>query len=276
MQSFTLWKQNDLANLLRERMSDKRDERWTLQQKHRALNYALRELPIKSVATSYALTFSTGESTVSLPDYVEGPIRPQFKTTADTRWRDIARWRVEDAMDGTRTLVLGFIPTSSDSVRVMWYFGPGQIPEVGTLPTLNAGITSSETSLVLDSSPRVGTVGFVSIGQEWIAYKGTSTDSTNRALLNLERGTEGTTAATHSEGDIVSFGVPISSEAALNYVIAAAGVWMHGALVSGRHADMSDSNEIAVNLLREERDRAWRRISAMRPSKIVLDPTGLI
>lgn len=276
MQSFTLWKQNDLINLLRDRMSDKRDERWTLQQKYRALNYALRELPVRSVAASYTLTFETGESTATLPDYIEGSITPQFKTTAETRWRDIARWRVEDAIDGTRTLVLGFIPTSSDSVRVVWYFGPGQVPEVETLPTLDAGITASDTSLVLDSSPRVGTVGFVSVGSEWIAYKGTSTDATNRTLLALERGIDGTTAAIHSGGDTVSFGVPFSSDAAMNYVIASAGVWMHGAFISGRHADMSDSNEIAVNLLREERDRAWKRISAIRSSKITLDPTGLL
>lgn len=276
MQTYTLWTQTDMLKILRDRMNDSRDQRWSKSKKYRALNYALREIPARSTSAYTTLAFTSGESTATLPSYVTGPVEPQYKGTADTKWRELAHWRVDDALDGTRTLVLGFVPTSSESVRVLWYFGPGQVPEVETLPTLETTITPSETSLVLDGSPAVGEVGFVQLGSEWIAYKGTTTDGTNRTLSTLERGVNGTIAASHTAGDTITFGVPLPSDAALNFVIAAAGVWMHSTMVSGRHADMSDSNEIAVNLLREERDRAWRRVSNMRAGKIALDPTGLI
>lgn len=276
MQNYTLWRQDDVLGFLRERVNDRRDERWKKAQKYRAINYALRELPVRNIPSYYTLTFTTGESSAALPAYVDGPIVPQYKPTGSTMWRDVAAYSVENDLDGGRTLQLGFIPTSSDSVRVMWFMQAGPVPEVENPPVLSAGISASDTSLTLSSSPVVGEVGFVYCGGEWMAYTGGSSTSTTLTLTNLDRGVRGTTAATHDTSDEVQFGIALPSTDTLNYIILAAGIWLHSSLVSSSHVDMSDAQGIAVNLMREERDRVWKRISGRFPSRLVLSPTGRI
>lgn len=276
MSNYTLYRQDDVLDLVRARLGDERDERWTKRAKYRALNYALRELPVRYLPSYYTLSFTTGEASATLPSYVDGPVEPQYKASTGTTWKEIAHWRVDDDLDGARTLVLAFAPTSSEDVRVKFYSQPGVLPEVNDICTLNADITSSATSLVLSSSPVVGEVGFVQIGGEWIGYVGGSSDASNLTLSNLDRGLYSTSAAAHSADDYVYFGIPILSTDVLNYIVLAAGVWLHSTFISSPHGHNVDMNGMAVNLLREERDRAWRRISAMPKGRIQLNPAGII
>lgn len=276
MNNYTLYRQDDILDLVRARLSDERDRRWTKRAKYRAINYAIRELPDRYLPSYYTLSFTTGESSATLPAYVDGPVQPQYKTSTGTVWKDIAHWRVDNDLDGGRTLVLAFAPTSNEDVRVLFWSRPGPLPEVENICTLNADITSSATSLVLSSSPVVGEVGYVQIGGEWINYVGGSSDASNLTLSNLDRGVYSTTAASHSADDLVYFGLPTLSMDVLNYVVLAAGVWLHSTFISSSHAHNADMNGVAVNLLREERDRAWRRVAQFPSGVIRLDPTGVI
>lgn len=67
------------------------------------------------------------------------------------------------------------------------------------ITTLNGAINSSVTSIVLTSATGFGTSGTVLIGSELITYSGVSVNT----LTGCTRGTNGTTAASHSSGGTV-------------------------------------------------------------------------
>ena len=107
-----------------------------------------------------------------------------------------------------------------------WSLGTWGGEEIGaTLTTLNGGINSSTTTIVLTDAtlfPSTGT-NFIKIGTEEISYTGISTNT----LTGVTRGVRNTTAASHSDGatitdtsDFVAWG-----EAASGDLVVEPGMW---------------------------------------------------
>ena len=68
-----------------------------------------------------------------------------------------------------------------------------------TTVTLSASISSTDTSITVSDSSQLASGGFIKIGTETIGYA----NVVGNTLTNCYRGQAGTTAATHSSGDVI-------------------------------------------------------------------------
>lgn len=143
-----------------------------------------------------------------LPSYVREPIFPQlFRNvpfleyaieSATSSWIDIAGFEVEPSGTGGLILRLYGPPRNKDA-RILFYTPNSRVPL--TIPTLNAGIDSDDTSLVLGSAVDVDDTGFIKIGSaEYAAYTGVTRAAATTTLLNLQRGLNGMIPASHLSG----------------------------------------------------------------------------
>ena len=69
-----------------------------------------------------------------------------------------------------------------------------------TSATLNGGITSTDTTITLNSAAGLPIAGFITIGSELIAYQ----NIVGNQIVNAWRGQNGTTAASHATGAAVT------------------------------------------------------------------------
>lgn len=68
--------------------------------------------------------------------------------------------------------------------------------------TLDGAITSSDTTITVSNVANLTTSGFIKIGSETISYP--NVDPVNNQLINCARGQNGTTAASHADGDALT------------------------------------------------------------------------
>jgi hypothetical protein len=74
----------------------------------------------------------------------------------------------------------------------------GQTSETGV--SVAAAVSATDTTITVSNAANLATAGFVKIGNETISYPNVS----GNQLINCARGQNGTTAATHAIGDILS------------------------------------------------------------------------
>jgi hypothetical protein len=209
MQPLYLIDVNELQSRIKQRTRvQTTNSLWTDAEVMNALNDAV-EMWGDRVMIPFVYTISggfvCGTSEYSLPDYVNEPIDPQFKFSGDNQpWRDLMMFEVYPSTDGTTTLRLpGSLPTASG--QVIYWTRPSAFPSEA--PVLDAQINSSATSLTLTTTPYVGRTGHLKIENEWISYADYSEASGKLTLLNLARGLNGTTAATHNAATSVYWGL---------------------------------------------------------------------
>ena len=218
----TLRTRTQLIKDVEYRQRNRGNRRWDDEEIIRALNDAVQMWSGRvSVPLVYTISggWVSGTYEYALPSYIPIQMIPQRRVltpyvsdtgTSNTYiWADVLGWDLEPDASGGQILRTqyneGVVGTTSDA-RVLYWAGNGYMPETAQLPTLNATITSSATSLVLSAVFDVGQVGFVKIESEWIQYAGVTDDGSNTTLSNLVRGV-GSTAASHASGKEIDFGV---------------------------------------------------------------------
>ena len=215
--------------------------------------------PIKTTTTlTSAFTTTNGSSTVTITfgsshgiDAGDILLLDNFSTATDSNFSasdfDDVKFMVTSVPSATTLTITmssnesGSGASTSGGVRVQHYYPVGPAvqakgfgwslgtwggEEIGaTLTTLNGGINSSTTTIVLTDAtlfPSTGT-NFIKIGTEEISYTGISTNT----LTGVTRGVRNTTAASHSDGatitdtsDFVAWG-----EAASGDLVVEPGMW---------------------------------------------------
>jgi len=215
--------------------------------------------PIKTTTTlTSAFTTTNGSSTVTITfgsshgiDAGDILLLDNFSTATNSNFSasdfDDVKFMVTSVPSATTLTITmssnesGSGASTSGGVRVQHYYPVGPAvqakgfgwslgtwggEEIGaTLTTLNGGINSSTTTIVLTDAtlfPSTGT-NFIKIGTEEISYTGISTNT----LTGVTRGVRNTTAASHSDGatitdtsDFVAWG-----EAASGDLVVEPGMW---------------------------------------------------
>lgn len=110
---------------------------------------------------------------------------------------DFAGGDDEDAPTQDRTMIFYV----DELNRFHWFY-----PKDAATTTLSAGINSSATTIPLTDASDFASNGTIFIGKERIDYTGKSSND----LTGATRGANGTTAASHSSGDVVTSAIQIT------------------------------------------------------------------
>ncbi len=195
-----------MVDQLRAMLRDSGAERWTDTEIHLAINQAMAHWVGRvSAPLLYSTTFVDGRFEYALPDYIRGVVHPQWNDT-DGVWHDYLSYTVQT--DGAGNFVLRFFENpGSRTGRLFHYFANGQFPTSAT--TLTTTIDADDTAAAA-SATDAPEQGFVRIGDEWMQFAGVTRGATV-TLNNLVRGVYGTTAASHSSGAAVEWGIAMPS-----------------------------------------------------------------
>ena len=207
------------------------------------------------VYVDYAYTISGGlvaeTYAYTLPDYIPPQlVRPQWQDTNGVWW-DVAGYEI---VDGQSFVLSSYMPVNV-AARVLWYGPQGRVPADGQ--TLNAGITSSDTSLVLADVPDIGTAGFVDIGGEIIGYTGYTKTASLTTLTNLVRGVGGTTAASHSSGDSVDWCIAAPTAELYNVLMDLSIAYMHIYRMVDSPTQETQHHNFMMRWSQDRADRYW-------------------
>lgn len=212
--------QTELLLEVRRRMRDPDGARWPDHEVYTGINDCLLTWHNRvTIPHLYTVPggWVAGQVDYTLPSYIRGQLDPQqrryssnwlyasgLSSDADT-WVDVQAFAVEPNGSGGQTLRLEFSP-APDSGRIIWWYHNGPVPI--TTPALNATITSSDTSLVLSTAVTdIADAGYIKIDSEWLYYAGVTYGASTTTLSNLLRAVNSTTAATHTSGTSVYWGV---------------------------------------------------------------------
>lgn len=262
--------QYELYLELRRRLRDTSDARWSAVEKYDALNYAILSWGTR-VLVPYVYTISGGWVTTTrqytLPDYVRGKIDPQIKVGSNDYWEAITSYEIfPDTGTGT-LLTLAFYPRT-DTARVLWWAENSMVPNVVT--TLNTTISSSDTSLITDTTAPVGDAGFVKIGNEWMQYSGITIGTSTTTLNNLVRACFDTTAASHTSTASVYWGVAVHRDDLYIQLLDQASAHLHSMLITDGAAHEMEAHQWNLRYYQQRADEFWRRYAPARSPKMVL------
>ena len=281
--------QSEIHSLLESITQDTANERWSDARIYEALNLALSVWQGR-VMIPYIYTISggwiAGTFEYSLPDYIDGPIQPQRKrfvydwsywagiNSEDDTWTDIEAFDVEPTATGGQTLRLHYYNYETDG-RVIWWGHNGPVPAVATLPVLNAGIDSDDTSLTLTTTPTVGRSGFIKINAEWMQYSGLTEAASTLTLTNLVRGVNGTTAASHSGSDTVTWGIALDDAGLLRQLLDQARAHMMEFYLSNSSSREVGHYEKQMVFYQQRADVFWRRYISSRKTRVRLSRASI-
>jgi hypothetical protein len=276
-----LYSQSDILTNIRLLLSEPTAERWTDAQIYACMNMAITGWQGR-VRVPYVYTLENGWQSgiyeYTLPDYVDTrTIQPQVKTTysewpelVQETWIDILTFSV----DPGQVLRLEYsIPKSrlwltTDEGRVIWWAEPGPVPT--TLATLSSSITDSDTSLTISSKPVIGRVGYVKVNSEWLQYSGYTEGASSITLTNLSRGLNGSTAASHTLGDTVTWGVAMDTPALLNALYDATRMYLMDLWLMNTSSRETSQYEKQLVLFQDRVDKFWRGYRPARAPKMRL------
>lgn len=280
-----LYTQSEVLAILRTLLMEPTAERWTDAQIYSCMSIALQGWQGRvRVPYIYNITggWVSGTYDYTLPDYVDKrTVQPQAKvsgwdsiegiiTSGSETWADIQAFTVEPNETGGFVLRLSYsnprsslIGASSEG-RAIWWGQQLQVPAVATLPILSAGISSTDTSLTLTTQPVIGRVGYVKINSEWVGYSGYTESGATLTLTNLVRGLNGTTAATHSTSDTVTWGVGMDTPALLNALYDGTRVYLMQMWLSNPSSRETASYEKQLVLYQTNLDRFWKGYTPSR------------
>lgn len=263
---------------------DTSNARWSDAEIYRAVNRALLTWYDRvAIAHYYTISggYSAGTYGYSLPAYVRPPVTAEAKRwvpyddyTLDTQ---TAFTYVEVPSivepDGSGGLVLRLVqPPRTLDGRVRWRMPNGPLPT--TLPTLNADMTSSDTTLTMSGAIDVEDAGYVKIDAEWVAYAGVTRGTSTTTLNNLLRGLNGTTAATHDgtgDPDDVVWGVAVDTLGLYEQLYNQVGSYLHEYFLTDGSEKERLNHEKMMGYLQQKADGFWKRYQPkMRPNKLML------
>jgi hypothetical protein len=260
-------------------------DRWTDAQIYSAMSLVLQSWQGR-VRTPYTYTivggWVAGTYDYAIPAYIEAKtIQPQARVSAwdwidvgGETWADIQAYDVEPSATDGMVLRLHYsnprssIVGASNEGRLLWWGAPGPVPT--TIPTLSAGIDADDTSLTIASKPSIGRVGYVKIGTEWLQYSGYTEGASSITPTNLSRGLSGSTAASHSLGDPVVWGVAVESMALLNLLYDCTRMYLMQMYLSNPSSRETGQYEKQLVLFQNNVDKFWKGWKPSRPMRIRL------
>lgn len=279
--------QTEILSQLETLLMDTANERWSDANIYAAMNLALDQWRGR-VLIPYVYTVSSGfvagTYEYALPDFVDGPITPQDKEyvgdwyyltglSADSlSWQNLLEYTVEPTTAGGRVLRFSFQPTESDG-RILWWGSNGPVPT--SLPVTSATIDSDDTSVTLTTKPTLNRSGFVKIDSEWLQYAGITEAATTLTLTNLVRGLNGTTAASHTGGATVTWGIAMDNEGLLRQVLDQARAHLMEMWLSNPSSRETAHYEKQMVYYQGRADAFWRRYVSKRPTRFTLSRMGV-
>jgi hypothetical protein len=281
--------QLDIYERVREMVRDTGVSRWSEQEVNNSINKAITAWSSRvRVPFLYSLTtgFTLGDYDYALPWYVQPPIDVQvYKQyfvdglpvqTSDgsmSTWVDLPAYGLEPDGSGGHTLRLGVVPYTTDA-RVIWWAQNGNIPTVAQ--TINADIaTTAATTLTIGDTPRIGRAGYVKIDDEWMAYSDYTQASSVTTLQNLLRGINGTTAATHSSGAAIYWGVAAPREDLYDQLENRVMAEMHSLPLQDASPKEIEHHTFQLRFYRQLADEFWRTYVPERQGRLRLSRAGI-
>lgn len=265
MSKVLLRSQVDLLTDIRRRMRDASKAMWTDDEIYLVMGDALMDWRDRvAVPQLYTVTggWVTGQADYDLPSYINDDLTPQQRrwtwstseSERDNQWVDVLDFTVSPNTSGGLTLHLGRLPSTGDG-RILWWGRNGRLPLV--VPTLAADITSSATSATVTTSEDLPESGYIKIGSEWLGYAGVTRDATV-TLSNLSRGVYGTTAASHTSGDNVAFGVAVHRDDLFVQLYNAVRAGLHEMYITGSAESERAHHERMTMYYRDLATAYWR------------------
>lgn len=273
--------QSEIQSELEGFVDDTSNERWTDAQYVRAMNMALSTWQGR-VMVPYLYSLANGwiidTYEFALPDYIDGPVDPQILRTLDwydnitvtadlSTWVDMEGYSLEVNGTGGQTLRLHWPPYASDG-RIKWWGFNGPVPAV--TPVTSAELSASATSLTLTTKPTVGRSGYIKIDAEWMQYAGVTEAATTLTLTNLVRGVQGTTAAVHTIGASVGWGVAMDRGELLNQLYDQCRGYLWEMKLQNPGSAQADHIAGLARFYGDRSNMFWKRYVAQRPPKFRL------
>lgn len=245
-------------------------DKWTTTQVRRGINRALRRWAEKvRVPRLYTIPGGVVRGTVeyTLPDYIDGQFELQIQQptgafgnlASGSVWRTITGWDIYPSATEGRVLLLDYSFGAADARLIFWQPN-GPIPVVSTLPVTSAQIDSDDTSVTLTTKPEIARSGYLKIDAEWMTYAGVTEAATTLTLTNLVRGIAGTTAATHSGGATVDWGVAAHRLDLYNTMLPMVGEYLHGIYLDRASQTARSYHEFQKRLYMQQADEMMRLI----------------
>lgn len=280
--------QNEAHVQIEQRQRDASNQRWTDKELYNAINDCI-ELWSQSIRVPFVYTitngFAAGTYEYSLPRYVRPPLDVQqlrrigtyyqgitIDDGASETWVDVPAYRLEPTTAGGQQLRLDAAPWTTDA-RVIYWAPNGLVPT--TVPTLSSGITSSDTTITLASTPEVSDVGYIKIEAEWCSYAGLARAASTLTLQNVVRGLNDSTAASHLSGVNVYWGLATTRLDVFNQMQTDVKASAHELFLSRAAPEERDHHVFMVRLYRQMSMEFWRRFVPSRPSKLVLSRSAI-
>lgn len=266
---------------------DSSNERWSDANIYAAANLALSQWQGR-VFVPYVYTIAggwvAGTHEYDLPDFIDGPITPQqkhyindwyrFTGVSDNAltWTDVLEHTVEATATGGQRLRFSYQPYE-DEGRVLWWGYNGPLPTA--LPVTDASIDADDTSVTLTTKPVIGRSGYIKIDSEWMQYAGVTEGATTLTLTNLVRGVLGTTAASHSPGSSVTWGVAMDDNGLLRQLIDQTRAHLMEMWLSNPSSREVAHYEKQMVFYQQRADAFWRRYVSSRPTRFRLSRMAL-
>lgn len=281
--------QADLYTRIRERTRDTANRRWSQKEVYNAINDGLTRWSNRVfVPFLYTVTggFTLGDYDYTLPWYISPPVDVQIYRqhyvdglpiqTNDgsmSTWVDFPAYRLEPDGSGGQVLRLEVVPYDTDA-RIVWWAQNGPVP--ATLATLNANISSTTaTTCTFGSAPVIGPAGYVKIDDEWLAYAGYTQASSVTTLQNLVRGVNGTTAATHTSGATVYWGIAAHRPDLFNQMYHQAWANMHNLFLQDASPKEIEHHTFQLRFHQQMADEFWKNYVPNRTGRMRLSQAGI-
>jgi hypothetical protein len=267
-------------------------DRWTDSNIYAAMSMALQSWQGR-VRTPYTYTvpggWVAGTYDYTIPAYIDSrTIQPQAKRLlydylesgeGDETWFDVMAYDVEPSSSGAMVLRLHYGQSRHDVVgastegRIIHWAPPGPVPT--TPPTLSAGISDTDTSMTIASKPSIGKVGYTKIGAEWLQYNGYTEGASTLTLTNLQRGLNGTTAASHSTSDSVLWGISVETMALLNLLYDCTRMYLMQMYLMNPSSREAGQYEKMLGLFQNNVEKFWKGWKPSRPMRIRLSRAAI-
>lgn len=256
-----------LIDRLRILLRDTGDERWSDTEFEAAINQALSTwIGRVSVPLVYSQQFTLDVYEYALPDYIRGVVHPQWQDDGGV-WHDYTAYTMHT--DGAGGFVLQMLENPGTYTgRLFHYFANGQLP-MGAV-TLGADLASDGTEAAL-SSADLPYQGYLKIGNEWLQFAGVERGATG-TVQNLVRGVYDTTAASHSSGAAVEFGIAMPELSLVDQMADQVAANLHRMYLSDGSAQDRAAHERMVAYHDARAERFWRQWIPRKPRLTLGEP----
>lgn len=267
----------ELATAISARMRDVAAARWSATELAACLNRAVEAWQGRvGVWCTWDIAggWASDSYELAVPDWMPDGIRVQLQWGSQNaqpiQWNELRDWVMEPTTAGGRVIRAPFITATMGlpvAARLLyWAVNGAQPTEQATLSsTITAAVKTATASITL---PNVAGVGWVKIHEEWIQYQGLSRGASTTGLLNLVRGLQGTTAASHTASAEILWGVGAPQATFFDQLLDQACANLHELYLNDASPKERDIHERMISYYQNRADMFWRRMAPTRSPRI--------